>query len=377
MLQNALFAAILLLAPTATATATAPAAVEPDATVVALTGTVTVVPLSGTPHGLSVGDGLLASDTVKTAKNATVDVRVRKNRVVWSLRGGLSKRLDQSLAWTSEPASGTDVLFAGVVDASRTSAGRHGESEAGQSSESLMKKRNNTSSASNAPPPPQPTPAGGKDQTRDADSAGASTADDAGAREARRVQERESRERQMMQERQQQEERAAAEAQRARAEKQQYEEASQRSARSKAGVPTPTARYLGADSSMGGSDKRSGGAGAGGGGAELAEADRAKAPAAPAPVARTAQWTVVDATGLDAAAVSKALEQLRKATDACGSPSSSVDLRFEIGGDGRVGEISILGAKGLDAKQLGCIQRILVGAKFPKKAGAVKAELTF
>ncbi len=125
-------------AAVATATPAPTPATDPAGTVVAVKGAVQATTIAGVSRTLAQGDGVWPDETVKTPKDATVDIRLRHNGVVWSMRGGLQKRVDQSLAWTAPKASTTNVLFATVADASRVSAGRHSENEAAHSGESLI-----------------------------------------------------------------------------------------------------------------------------------------------------------------------------------------------------------------------------------------------
>ncbi len=98
---------------------------------------------------LAVAATVFADDTVQTSPDASVAIRLTRNGAVWELQGGLQRRVDQSAVWNVNPQA---ALLADKAQAPTTaSAGRHSETEAGQTGEAAVRPAPAPAAAAQAP----------------------------------------------------------------------------------------------------------------------------------------------------------------------------------------------------------------------------------
>jgi len=142
---RALFVVAVLAAP--------PALDKPAGTVVAVSGDVTAAAPGGAVRKLSVKDVVSGQDEITTSKMGAVTVRFEFNNVLWTLRGGLKRRVSDSLAWTAPVAAKNDPLFSNVPDGTGLAAGRDGTIGAAQSVAALHQAASPGASASSAVAP--------------------------------------------------------------------------------------------------------------------------------------------------------------------------------------------------------------------------------
>ena len=128
-------------APEAPAPPQAAAVAAPAGTVEALEGRVTAR-RAGAPaaaRALALRDSIWADDTVTTAAEAAVSIRLAHNHALWQLQGGQTRRVDEAAAWRA-PKQAAAVALADHQEAPTTlSAGRHSELEAAQTAESATR----------------------------------------------------------------------------------------------------------------------------------------------------------------------------------------------------------------------------------------------
>jgi hypothetical protein len=130
--------AVFVLFTMASACVAAASKPAPDGVVVSVRGTVTA---TGSKSGESARtlvehDAVWADDTVTTAPDASIEVRIGANGATWSLHGSVSKRVDKSLAWTAPKASRRENLLTGAKDRRTEAAGPHSENQAATSAKS-------------------------------------------------------------------------------------------------------------------------------------------------------------------------------------------------------------------------------------------------
>ena len=88
---------------------------------------------------LAVRDGVWADDTLVTAEQASVAVRLGHNNGLWRLESGQTRRVDEAAAWRA-PKQAADLALADRQEAPTTaSAGRHSEQEAAQTGEAAAR----------------------------------------------------------------------------------------------------------------------------------------------------------------------------------------------------------------------------------------------
>jgi len=102
----------------------------PAGVVVEVSGTVTAR-LAGTKdyRTLAVDSPVYAKDTITTAKDASISIRLHHNDAVLSLAGNKSRQLEQTAAWRA-PRGASAGMFEGSGESSTAAAGRHAEREA-------------------------------------------------------------------------------------------------------------------------------------------------------------------------------------------------------------------------------------------------------
>ncbi len=122
------------------APALAPVAAAAAGTVEALEGHVTAQRAQApAARSLALRDSVWADDTVVTADQASVSIRLRHNHALWLLEGGQSRRVDSAAAWRA-PQQAAQVALADHQAAPTTaSAGRHSEQEAAQTGEAATR----------------------------------------------------------------------------------------------------------------------------------------------------------------------------------------------------------------------------------------------
>ncbi len=90
-------------------------------------------------RALTAHAGVWPDDTVVTAEQASVAIRLAHNNALWLLQGGQSRRVDSAAAWRA-PRQAAAVALADRPTAPTTaSAGRHSEQEAGQAGEAATR----------------------------------------------------------------------------------------------------------------------------------------------------------------------------------------------------------------------------------------------
>lgn len=109
-----------------------PADDEPAGEVLQIEGKVTAEVTSGGDEAtrvLAVGDKVFARDTIVTAADATVTIRLFHNNAEWTLGAGKRREVRLSAAWKAPKREGED-LFSSGGNEQTTAAGRHAEKEA-------------------------------------------------------------------------------------------------------------------------------------------------------------------------------------------------------------------------------------------------------
>ncbi len=140
-----------------------PAAVVPAGTVERVEGRVTAQRTGQPPppRPLVAHAQVWPDDTVTTAADASVGIRLARNGALWELQGGQTRRVDQGLAWKAARAVPAAALADAPEKPATASAGRHSEQEAAQSAEAAV--RPTLVPDALAPPvPAKPKPAHGK-----------------------------------------------------------------------------------------------------------------------------------------------------------------------------------------------------------------------
>lgn len=113
----------------------------PSGTVEAVEGRVTAQRASGasSPRVLTVRDAVWADDTVITADQASVSIRLAHNSALWLLQGGQSRRVDAAAAWRASKQAAELALADRQTAPTTASAGRHSEQEAAQTGEAATR----------------------------------------------------------------------------------------------------------------------------------------------------------------------------------------------------------------------------------------------
>ena len=295
-----------------------------EGTVVSVSGKVEAI-WTGGATALAKGDGVRAADVIKTAPNAAVEIRLKRNGALWSMRGNLSKRVDQSLAWSAKPAAKSEVLFGSVPDASRVSAGRHQETEAASSGESLQRgavargKSSEKDIPPNLPSPVTVAAVSAQNQPAPESKMKEDLVPGSGGG-------------------------AAASAKRDEpgpAEKSGSDEKKKKSTGPEREKLKANAGMISSESSMSSADAESG-----------MKLDKLSA----------SPWTVIDAGASDANAFRAAL--LAIGANGC-TAAGTVEMRFEIGADGKVGDVAVTSAMGAIASSTPCLEDAIRAATFP------------
>ena len=319
-----------------------------EGTVVSVTGKVEAI-WTGGATALAKGDGVRAADTIKTAPGAAVEIRLKRNGAIWSMRGNLSKRVDQSLAWSAPPAAKSDVLFGSVADASRVSAGRHQETEAASSGESVQRRAAAAAKRSEKDIPPNSPPSAITASAPPPQNQPAPAPESNGAPAPKREPESERKKADLVpgsgggatassQDKEDKPAEVPADAGRVTA----------------TGKPEPKKRKVSANAGLVSSESSTSSAD------QKADSslDRISAPL----------WTVVDAGASDASAFRAAL--LAVGAGGC-TAAGTVEMRFEIGADGKVGDVAVTSATGAVASSTLCIEDAIRATTFPVGKPAV------
>ncbi|HWM88064.1 MAG TPA: hypothetical protein VNO33_19560 [Kofleriaceae bacterium] len=106
----------------------------PAGKVVELSGVVTAAREAAEPRPLGRGDAVYPDDTVITASDGSVTILLEHNQARWSLAGGRKRRVDRSPAWRAERGTGSGSAFDDEEALPTSSAGRHSEPQAGDTS---------------------------------------------------------------------------------------------------------------------------------------------------------------------------------------------------------------------------------------------------
>jgi hypothetical protein len=116
-------------------------------------------------RSLKLHDEVAGMDTIVTAADASVTIRLDHNGARWTLDGGQKKQLSTSAAWRA-PKQGSAEALAGERDDHTAAAGRHAEREAAETRATgglrpmMPEKRAEPENAAAAPPgAPAPAPA--------------------------------------------------------------------------------------------------------------------------------------------------------------------------------------------------------------------------
>ncbi len=88
---------------------------------------------------LSARDSVWADDTVVTADQAAVSIRLLHNNALWMLQGGQSRRVDTAAAWRAPKQAAEATLGDRQAEPTTASAGRHSEQEAAQTGEAATR----------------------------------------------------------------------------------------------------------------------------------------------------------------------------------------------------------------------------------------------
>ncbi len=142
MCRGLLLAAAACTAPAPPPKPAAAAAVaKPAGAVEAVEGRATAqrAAAGAAARGLAVRDPVWPDDTVVTAAQASVAIRLQHNDALWLLQGGQTRRVDAAAAWRA-PKQAAQVALADRQAAPTTaSAGRHSEQEAAQTGETAAR----------------------------------------------------------------------------------------------------------------------------------------------------------------------------------------------------------------------------------------------
>ncbi len=145
--------------PASDSAAAPAAATAPAGTVESVEGRVTAQRTGAgvIARALSARDSVWADDTVVTADQAAVSIRLLHNNALWMLQGGQSRRVDTAAAWRAPKQAAEATLGDRQAEPTTASAGRHSEQEAAQTGE-----------AATRPAAPAAAPAGTQTGARDA-----------------------------------------------------------------------------------------------------------------------------------------------------------------------------------------------------------------
>lgn len=118
-----------------------PAAQGPAGKVEGVEGRVTAVRAAAGAHPreLAVEAQVFADDTVATAANSAVSIRLFHNLALWRLEAGQVKRVDQSAAWRASKQALPQALAQQAESVATASAGRHSERQAAATAETAVR----------------------------------------------------------------------------------------------------------------------------------------------------------------------------------------------------------------------------------------------
>ncbi len=118
-----------------------PAEQPPAGTVEHLEGQVVALRAGRVPpaRALRARAPVWADDTVTTAQEASVGIRLFRNGALWELQGGQTRRVDEGLAWRATRSAQTVALADHAEAPATAAAGRHSEQEAAQSAETAVR----------------------------------------------------------------------------------------------------------------------------------------------------------------------------------------------------------------------------------------------
>ena len=94
---------------------------------------------TATPRNLAVRAPVWPDDTVTTAADASVAIRLARNGALWELQGAQTRRVDAGLAWRAQRNAPAVALADRPEAAATAAAGRHSEQEAGQAVEAAAR----------------------------------------------------------------------------------------------------------------------------------------------------------------------------------------------------------------------------------------------
>ena len=117
------------------------AAQGPAGKVEAVEGRVTAVRAAAgaQPREIAVAAEVFADDTVATAANAAVSIRLFHNLALWRLEAGQVKRVDQTAAWRASKQALPQGLAQQAESVATASAGRHSERQAAATAETAVR----------------------------------------------------------------------------------------------------------------------------------------------------------------------------------------------------------------------------------------------
>lgn len=118
-----------------------PTAQGPAGKVEGVEGRVTAVRAAAgaQPREVGVEAHVFADDTVATAADASVSIRLFHNLALWRLEAGQVKRVDQSAAWRASKQALPQALAQQAESVATASAGRHSERQAAATAETAVR----------------------------------------------------------------------------------------------------------------------------------------------------------------------------------------------------------------------------------------------